>query len=99
MIAAMLIGLSAVLFKKSLMGRNISGALRSVWFWLGAAANVAGMAALTVELSSSAVSKAVPLLAQSYFVIVPLSVFWLKEKIGRRDLIGLLLVLGGSLLI
>ncbi len=99
MIAAFLIGISTVFFKKALMERELFNSWRSGWFWLGALAGISSALAFTKELEESAVSRSVPLLAQSYLVVLPLSALWLGEKVGRREMLGIALILLGSVMI
>lgn len=99
MIAAILMGLSTVMFKRSLVGRTVTSSLRTGWFWLGGVLAVLTAIAFTYQLESTDLSTAVPMLSVSYLVIVPLSVFWLKEKVGSRELLGIAMILMGAVLL
>lgn len=99
MIAALLIGLSTVLLKKSLLKKSFRNSLKTTWFWAGLFTGLLGGIIFTFDLQVTAISTAVPMLAQSYIVIVPLSAFWLKEKIGSRELLGVSLIVVGAMLL
>jgi len=99
MMAAMLLGLSTVLFKKSLLKNKPLEALRSKWFWAASLVALMNWVALTKELGASNISTTIPLLAQSYLVIVPLSAIWLREKVGKKELLGVALIMAGAMLL
>ena len=93
------VGLKDLKIRKGMKIRTILGQVMSLYFVTGLLLSIIGGYMFGKSLGDVPLIKAFPRLSLVYAVMIPLEVMFLKEPLTKNEIIGVFLIIGGSMLL